>query len=114
MLNLERFNLPINVRDFIDYHGNSKHVTRLFSLLMATVTTNKLTATYVVYSGGKFQIRTRPLVHVWAKDVIERYYEMYDKAKDDLKINLDIWDQIIMVVRKVLEEEYRAYRSEKG
>lgn len=69
-------------------------------------------ATYTTYSSGRFQTIEKPLAHVWTKDIVERYYEMYDRAKYDMKINLEMWNRIMLVVRKVVEEEYSAYRSE--
>ena len=111
-MDLTRFNLPINVRDFVEYFDNSKATTGMFSMLTLTLPTKTMQATYTTYSGGRFQTIEKPLVHVWTKDIVNRYYEMYDRAKYDMKINLDMWDRIILVVRKVVEEEYRAYRSE--
>ena len=111
-MNLERFNLPLNVRDFIEYFDNSKATTGMFTMLTLTLPTKTMQVTYTTYSGGKFQTIEKPLTHIWTKDVVERYYEMCDRAKYDLKINPEMWGRIMLVVKKVVEEEYRAYRSE--
>lgn len=111
-MDLARFNLPINVRDFVEYFDNSKATTGMFSMLMMSLPTNRIPTSYSIYDGGRFQLRERTLTHVWTKDIVERYYDRYENSHRDIKINLDIWNRIMLVVRKVVEEEYRAYRSE--
>jgi hypothetical protein len=111
-MDLTRFNLPINIRDFIECFDNSKTTTGIFSMLALTLPTKRMLTSYYVYEGGRFRLRERTLTHVWTKDIVERYYERYDNAHRDFKINLEMWDKIMTVVRKVVEEEYRAYRIE--
>lgn len=110
-MDLARFNLPINVRDFIEYFDDSK-ATGMFYILTSALPTKTMQAIYTTYSGGSFRTIEKPLAHVYIKDIVDRYYELCDKAKYDTKINLEMWDNIMLVVRKVVGEEYRAYRSE--
>lgn len=112
MNELARFNILLNVRDFISHVKDASYGARLFSHLQLKSPTHSRQVEYVVYHGGQFKLQSRKLSHIFVSDIIDRRDELLAKSSWDNKINLDIWDTIMKVVRSKLTEEYRAYRLE--
>lgn len=112
MTDISRFNLALNVRDFIPHVKNASDGAKLFSHLQLKSPTHSRQAEYVVYSGGEFKTQSRKLLHIFVQDIIARRDELFAKADHDLKINMELWDTIMQVVTKEVAKEYRAYRLE--
>lgn len=112
MNELSRFNIPLNVRDFITHVKDASIGAKLFSHLQLKSPTHTLPAEYVIYNGGQFKLQSRKLLHIFVSDIIDRRDELFAKADRDLKVNLELWDTIMEVVVKEVSKEYRAYRLE--
>lgn len=114
MTDLTRFNLYLNVRDFIDYLGDKVNGSLVFSKLQLQLPNYTKETQYVAYAGGEFKIRQKAMVHISVFDILNRIDYLLDNAHRDSKINLELWDTARLVAKQEVVKEYRAYRLEKG
>lgn len=109
----ERFNLSLNVRDFIEVIGNATEGSELFAKIQMLLPTHTFKTEYVVYDKGFFKLKSRALVHIKLFDIMNRRDELISQSEVDRRVNLDIWDTARLVAKHALTEEFRAYKKEK-